>query len=111
MHTYLRIATVLSIASATCLSAPGVSAQTVRVPPPPPAAPSQPPAAPRQPPAPPTVSLGIDGSNWLLLDEARDNAFAASRDAVDRARDITSNLDLQGSGMPMNLDFAPAMAS
>ena len=114
MHTYLRIATVLSIASATCLSAPSVSAQTVRVPPQPPAAPLYVP----QPPAPPTVSFGIDGSNWLLLDEARDNAFAASRDAadrardaVDRARDITSNLDFQGSGMPMNFDFAPAMAS
>ena len=111
MHTYLRIATVLSIASATCLSAPGVSAQTVGVPPQPPAAPRQPPAAPLPPPAPSAVSLGIDGSNWLLLDEARDNAFMASRDAADRARDLISNLDLQQSGAALNFDFAPAMAS
>ena len=106
----LRSATLLSITSAVCLSASAMAQITPR--PQPPVAPAAP-AAPTPRAAPRALApLGdLDGPDWLLLEEARDDAEAASRNAASRIRNMRWDIDAISPLQSLDLDFAPMVAS
>ncbi|MFI5239048.1 MAG: HEAT repeat domain-containing protein, partial [Gemmatimonadales bacterium] len=125
---FLRFATFVSIAGVACLSAAPVMAQITPLPPAAPTAPAPPPAplaplapvAPAAPLAPaarmrlaaPLAPFAVlDGADWLLLDEARDDAISATRDAVDRLRGAAGSFDDMRPLTSLDLDLSPMMAS